>query len=188
MTDLFSSTEAKDGRFLDSHLVYDGIPTDTLSGAVHLANREVHILADGTVHPPLTVAGDGTLTLNNEYSLVVIGLPYVSEIRPYLMDITSDRIGTSLGRMQRVTALAIDLYNSLGMWIGTDHSEDGEFEEEQPFRIPGDLLGTAVPLYTGIYEMAFPEGFDRKSEYFIRQKQPLPLTVRGVTDDIEVFE
>jgi len=46
----------------------------------------------------------------------------------------------------------------------------------------------AVPLFTGIASYDFPLGFDRKALYFIRQKQPLPLTVLGVTDKIEVQE
>ena len=74
------------------------------------------------------------------------------------------------------------------MWIGREDQEDGEYEEEVPFRVPGDLMGVQVPLFTGWASLDFPEGFDRKSEYFIRQKQPLPLTVRSVVDEIEVHE
>ena len=72
------------------------------------------------------------------------------------------------------------------MYIGRYDQEDGEHEEEVPFRVPGDLMGNAVPLFSGWYHLAFPEGYDREVEYFIRQKQPLPLTVRGVVDEVEV--
>jgi len=187
LADQFLGSTAIDGRFLDSYLIYDGAATDTLSGAIHLAGKTVDILADGTVHPAVTVELDGTLDLNNSYAHVVIGLPYETEIRPFLMDVTSDRIGTSLGRDQRITSLAIDLYNSLGMWIGRVDPLGLVIEEEQPFRVPSDLMGQAIPLYTGIYTMDYPEGYDRTSDYYIKQKQPLPLTVRGVTDLIEVF-
>lgn len=176
---------ATKGRFLDSFLAYEGAATDTISGLDHLANVEVGVLADGTVHPPVTVAADGSVQLNNDYSEVVIGLPYESEVRPHLVE-ADTRDGTSRGRTKRITNIAVDLYQSLGMWVGRYDDEDGEHEEEQPFRVPGDLLGKAVPLANSWYTLSFPEGFDQESEYFIRQKQPLPLTVRGVVDEMEV--
>ena len=187
MADWFKSEDAADGRFLDSHLVYDSTPTSTISGLDHLVGESVDILADGSVHPSRIVDGSGEITLNNNYSVVVIGLPYESEVRPHLID-ADVRDGTSRGRAQRITNVSIDLYRSLGMWIGRYDKEDGDYEEEIPFRVPGDSLGVAVPLYTGWYTIAFPEGFDKDDVYYIKQKQPLPLTVRGVVDEGEVYE
>lgn len=187
LEDWFKDTSAEYGRFLDSHVVYQGAPASSLAGATHLIGEEVHILADGTVHPPVTVGGTGIIQLNNSYSHVVVGLPYTTEIRPHLVDVPSQG-GSSLGQSQRITSVAIDFYRSLGAYIGVDNREDGELEEELPFRVPGDLTGQQVPLYTGWYVYDFPEGFDEKSEYFLRQKQPLPLTVRAVVDTVEVFD
>ena len=184
--DQFKSESAEWGRFLDSHLVYQGIAVDRISGLGHLEGKEVHILANGTVHPPLVVLG-GAIVLNTNYSHVVIGLQYISEIRPLLADLPLQD-GTAFGRVQRVTNVDIDFYRSLGIYLGRDDTTDGEHEEEHAFRIPGDLMGQQVPLFTGIKHIDFPEGFDRKAEYFIRQYQPLPLTVRGVVDTIEAFE
>jgi len=90
--------------------------------------------------------------------------------------------------MQRITSLVVDFYKTGGIWYGREDSEDGEKEEYAPFRVPSDLTNLAVPLYTGSYHIDFPEGFDRDSNYFIRQKQPLPLTLRAVVDNIEVHE
>lgn len=185
MEDWFKEEEAEWGRFLDSHLVYEGVAVTTISGLDHLAGEYVDVLADGTVHPPVFVNLSGEITLNNEYSHVVIGLPYETEVWPYNADINTDA-GTSFGRMQRITDVYIDIYNSLGMTIGRYDQEDGEYEEEVPFRVPGDLTGQQVPLYTGIVSLAFPEGFDREAAYFVKQTQPLPLTIRGVVDVVEV--
>lgn len=187
LADWFKEDDAEWSRFLDSHLVYQGAPTDTISGLTHLAETTVGILADGTVHPDVEVSAAGSIELNNEYSHVLIGYHFTSEIRPMLPNIASDK-GTSLGRMQRITKVFIDLYKSLGMEIGRYDQEDGETVEEIPFRVPGDLTGQAVPLFTGWKYLDFPEGFDRQSEYFIRQTQPLPLTVRSVVDEVEVQE
>ena len=186
MSDWFKGSTAQEGQFLDSWIEYSGVPAQVMTGLDHLEGKEVHILADGMVHPP-TVVVSGEVTLNGEYSEVLIGLPYITEIRPLLADIP-DTKGTSIGRMQRTCYIDVILYNSLGMYIGRDDSEDGETEEEIPFRVPGDLTGQAVPLYNGIKHLSFMEGFDRKAEYFIRQKQPLPLTVLGVVDSTEVLD
>lgn len=194
MSDWFIQDEAEDGRFLDSYVDYRPESYNpVLTGLDHLEDKSVDILANGMVFPNQTVTNGGVELpdLGIYYTNVVVGLPYTTTIRPHLMDVTSDRVGTSLGRSQRVSGLAIDIYKSLGMWMGRISSDDGEeeeYSEEQPFRRPSDLMDTAVPLWTGIYTMTFPEGYDEKTDYYIQQRQPLPLTVRGITDSVEVFE
>lgn len=183
----FTGTDATNAKFVDSYLTYSGAATQTVSGLTHLANMSVAVLADGSVHPPVTVSPTGVLTLNKAYSTITVGLPYTTEIMPQVPDV-SLKSGTGLGRMQRITNIDIDLYKSLGMEIGRI-TQEGEVEiEEKPFRVPKDLTGQQVPLFTGWYHMDFPEGFDRQSLYFIRQTQPLPLTVRSIVDTVEVYE
>ena len=184
LEDEFTGTEASEGRFLDSHVVKTPSGTE-VSGLSHLEGMAVDILADGTVHPERTVSG-GVITLDDTYTEVVVGLQYTSEVRPYLSDMPMQD-GSSHGRMQRITYVDIDFFKTLGGYIGKYDSEDGETEEELVFRRPVDEMGVQVPLFTGIYHYEFLEGFDRVAEYFIRQKQPLPMTVRGVVDVVEVF-
>jgi hypothetical protein len=185
LEDWFFSEDAVDGRFLDSHLVYDGTAASTISGLDHLEGLTIDVLADGTVHPPVTVTS-GEITLNKAYSTVVCGLPYTSEVRPHLVPVETREGGSSLGRISRTTNVAIDFYKTLGGYVGRVDSVDGEKEEELPFRVPWNLTGQAVPLFTGWYTYSFPEGFDTGVDYFIRQKQPLPMTVRSVVDEVEV--
>jgi hypothetical protein len=185
--DWFKEDSAEHGRFLDSYATYVGAATDTVTGLDHLAGETVGVLADGTVHPPVVVSGTGSLTLNKEYYNIVVGLPFVSEVQPMLPEV-EDREGTSLGRMQRITQVSIDFYKSLGCTIGRIDEEGNEITEDVPFRVPGDLLGNQVPLYTGWYDLDFPEGFGRDSNYFIRQTQPLPMTIRSVVDSVEVYK
>ena len=186
MEEWFKEEEAEWGRFLDSHLTYYGAPASTIYGLEHLEGDTVDVLADGTVHPECIVTS-GEITLNNDYSHVVVGLPYTTEIRPTLPDV-STRTGTSLSRVSRITDLSVDFYRTLGCYIGKYDQDSGETEEEIPFRKPGDLTGTAVPLFTGWMKMDFLEGFGVTTEYFVRQKQPLPLTIRAMVDAVEVFE
>lgn len=188
LSDWFNGTAAVEGKFLDSYVMGEFDPAESsLSGLDHLKGMTVSILADGTVHPDVVVATDGTVALNKAYNAVVVGLSYESELRPHLVDLeTSD--GSTRGRTQRITKIAIDFYRTLGAVIGRSDQEDGDYEEAIPFRVPGDLMGVQVPLFTGWYVYTFSEGFDRESEYFIKQTQPLPMIVRSVTDEVEVHE
>ena len=174
----------EEARFLDSFAEYIGPPANKLSGLDHLEGMEVDIIADGTVHPSQIVKS-GQVALNDEYSNVAVGLGYISEIWPYL-GVVPTNDGISVTREQRVLALNIDFYRSLGVYIGRYDSEDGEYAEERAFRVPSDLTGESVPLYTGVKHYDFPLGYDREIMYFIRQLQPLPLTIRGVVDVVEV--
>ena len=186
MADYYKEDDPEWGRFLDSYLVYIGTATDTIS-LPHLVGKEVQILADGSVHPPQTVPSSGIVTLNDSYSHIVAGLAYESEVRPLLSDFDT-REGSTIGRTQRITKVTIGFFKTVGGFIGTESDEDGEREEEIPFRMPNDLTGQPVPLFTGFYDYDFFEGFDNKSDYFIRQRQPLPMTILSVVDKVEVYE
>jgi len=170
----------------DWWVVFDGLD--------HLNNMRVSILIDGAVYPEQVVS-NGNIKVqlppgvySSEEIKAVVGLNFISEVRPYVPDFKTNE-GTTLGRMQRITKLDIDFYRTLGAFIGKIDTETNEIiEEELPFRKPTDTTGIGVPLYTGIYHWDFVEGFSRKSDYFIKQKQPLPMIIRGITDTSEVYE
>ena len=117
----------------------------------------------------------------------MVGLGYSTIITPALPDIALNN-GTSLGRVQRITNLDIDLYQTLGFVLRKVDAEGEEFVEKKPFRLPKHTTGLQVPLFSGWYRVDFPEGFDRNSYYSIQQNQPLPLTIRAIVDTVEVYE
>ena len=178
--------KASAGRYVDSYAVYDGDPTDVISGLHHLNLRYVSVMADGMVLPDRLVA-NGRITLPAEYSHVVIGLPYVSEVWPNIKEM-SLQSGVTYGRVQRITSVVFDFYKTLGLYVGRYDSEDGEQVEEIAFRRPFQPTNEETPLYSGFYKWSFHEGFDRGASYFLRQTQPLPFTLRAVTLDLEVTE
>ena len=192
MDNEFISDKSEDSEFLDSFVVVGGTtgsPVNTTDFQVpHLAGRTVGILADGAPIASARVDVFGNLNVRETVSEALIGLIYDSEVWPHLSEAGADS-GTIVGRMQRITNVDIDLYKSLGFIIGRyDAEADEEIEEEVPSRLESDLTDTPLPLFTGIAHINFLEGQDREPIYFIRQNQPLPLTVRSVVDTIEVNE
>ena len=72
LADWFKSDDAQDSQFLDSFRAYDGPPVSSLSGLNHLVPMPVAVLADGTVHPPVVVSPLGEISLNSDYSRIVV--------------------------------------------------------------------------------------------------------------------
>jgi hypothetical protein len=180
----FKGPDTKDGRFLDSFMYYEGTPTATIAGLEHLEGEEVYILTNGYVHPPKVVV-DGEITLNKPATNVLVGLYYYSEVRP-LLDPVPTKEGSSALSRYKILSMQLELYRSLGFEIGIVNEQGEEEVEEKPFRKPYHSTGQAVPLFTGVYEVDGFEGMVRNIEYFIRQRQPLPLTVISVVDNVEV--
>jgi len=182
----FIADTAEWGRFLDSYVVHQGPAVTLVSGLAHLEGEEVSILADGFVLPPKTVAS-GAVNLGGSYSHVVAGLPYESRLSPYSPEIQR-KDGTSLGRTQRIIGLEVDFYKSLGGdYVQYDDYSDAR-EEEIIFRQPWDVVTEQVPLYTGMKRIDTMLGYDPVVRYSLVQRQPLPMTVRAIIDNIEVTE
>ena len=182
----FTSDDVLDSHFLDSFSVYNGDAASVISGLEHLEGMTVDVLGDGMVMSGYTVE-NGQITLPIAVERAVVGLPYTSEVLPILPDFSLSNQGTTLASPRRTDHLQIMLYRSLGCTIGRYDSERGEVgEEEIPFRTPADEVGEAVPLFQGVKSVSLVNGSDRTSDVFIRQTKPLPLTVVGIIDELQV--
>ena len=176
------------GFFVDNYVQFIDSSGYTSVSAPNLAGATVSIMVDGAVHPDKVVPASGIVQLDYPGKDVVIGLPYETVIEPLLQDLQNSKDGTSLGRVKRINKIVLSLYRSGGIFIGRRDDEDGLILEEHPFRRPSHLTGQAVPLFSGLYRINFMEGFDMDDTILIVQKQPLPLTVKSITDFVEVFE
>jgi hypothetical protein len=178
----FNADDTTDAYFLDSFLEYDGVSTSTISGLGHLEGETVGILGDGAVQANKIVSS-GAITLDRAVTKAVVGLNYTSTLEIYPLDLELND-GTTLGRNVRTTKIDVMLDKSLGMKLG----DAADNLEEVPFRDPGDLTGVAVPLFSGIKEHPFVEGYAEESSIFVVQEQPLPLTVLAIIDKLEVYK
>jgi hypothetical protein len=180
----FKSDDAVDSYFLDSHLIYDGTAVDTISGLDHLEGMTVSVLADGGVLADKVVAS-GAISLEVSASKVIVGLAYESIVEPVLPDMQLVD-GSTYGRVVRITKADILLYRSLLFEYGKFSDGEWKFEEE-PFRYPVDITGVQVPLFTGVKEVDFFEGYGQYPRLAVRQRKPLPMTVIAIVDHMEVY-
>jgi len=169
-----SSTVQADAIFVDSALQYSGAAVSSLSGLDHLEGESVSVLLDGAAHPDVTVT-NGAITLQESGEKISVGLGYVSDFETLRIE-AGAADGTAQGKTKRIHRVIFRLNRSLGMKVGPNSSE----LETQSFREGSDLMDTAVPLFTGDFEVDWDGDYETEGHIFVRQDQPLPLTIVAI--------
>lgn len=168
-----------DAFFVDCGLTYDGTPATTISGLSHLEGKTVNILADGAVHPQRTVTS-GSITLDVPASVVQVGLPITSDIKtlPLAMQVDAS---FGQGRYKNVNKAWLRVFRSSGIFIGpnSDSLVEAKQRTTEPYGSPPDLKSEEIQI------MLSPSWGDSGS-VFIRQSDPLPLTIASLTLEVAI--
>ena len=165
-------------NFLDSQLSYNGSATTTISNLDHLEGQVVSVLADGSTHPDRTVT-NGSITLARSSTKVKVGLPYTSILQTMRIDAGSQN-GTSQAKTKRIYNITVRLYESLGVEVGPDLNN----MESIPFRSSAQLMNEPIPVFTGDKEVEFRGNYETDGYIYVRQTQPLPLTVLSLYPEL----
>ena len=174
----FTETDNTTFNFLDSQLSYSGSATTTITGLDHLEGQTVSVLANGSTHPDRTVS-NGSITLARSSTKVKVGLPYTSILQTMRIDAGSQN-GTSQAKTKRIYNITVRLYESIGVEVGPDLNN----MEAIPFRSSAQLMDTAIPVYTGDKEVEFRGNYETDGYIYVRQTQPLPLTVLSLYPEL----
>lgn len=168
-----------DAFFVDCGATYDGAPADEISGLSWLEGKTVSILADGAVHPQRVVTG-GVVSLDVEASKVQIGLPIEADMQtlPFAAQIDN---GFGQGRLKNVNKAWLRVFQSSGIFVGPSAEKLTEAKQRtaEPYGSPPALKSAEVPILIN------PSWGD-SGQVFIRQSDPLPLTVVSLTLEVEV--
>ena len=174
----FTETDNTTFNFLDSQLAYSGSATTTITGLDHLEGQTVSVLANGSTHPDRTVSG-GSITLARSSTKVKVGLSYTSILQTMRIDAGAQN-GTSQAKTKRIYNITVRLYESIGVEVGPDLNN----MEAIPFRSSAQLMDTAIPVYTGDKEVEFRGNYETDGHIYVRQTQPLPLTVLSLYPEL----
>jgi hypothetical protein len=172
MTKIWENGDSQETAvYVDCALVYDDVPTTTISGLDQLEGETVTILADGAAHPDKTVSG-GSITLDREASAVVVGYGYNSDGQTLRND-AGAADGTAQGKYQRTHRVTFRLQDSLGLTAGPS------FDQLSPHivRTGGDELGAAVSLFSGDDSDTWEGDYSLENTICWRWSQPFPGTV-----------
>lgn len=177
---------ASDSFFVDCGLTYQGSPANNFSNLDHLEGQVVAVLGDGVPifdgdpssasAAAFTVTG-GEITLTTDVSVAHIGLP-IRYADLELLDL--DTQGSSIrDKRKRVAGVTLLVENSgRTFWIGPSASDLRQYDRQvwEP-----NTFGVTQAL-----ELSPISQFSDTGRVFIRQKDPLPLTVLGVIPNVEL--
>ena len=155
------------------------IAEKTLSGLSHLVGKTVNILADGAVHPTKVVDSNGSITLNRASSVTHVGLPYVCDLQTLPLALQTEAFGQ--GRVKNLNHAWLRVFESSGIFVGPTSEKLVEAKQRttEPYGSPPSLKTEDIKI------MLTPSWQDY-GQIFIRQTDPLPLTVVGVTLEVSV--
>ncbi|MCG9065206.1 hypothetical protein LH425_09160 [Laribacter hongkongensis] len=170
-------THQADAFFVDCGATYTGESADRISGLHHLEGKTVSILADGAVHPQRVVT-DGTITLDVEASKVQIGLPITADLQT--LPIAAQVDGAfGQGRFKNVNKVWLRVYRSSGIWAGPDVNRLTEAKQRK-----NESAGTPPALKSEEIPLNITPSWADSGQVYVRQVDPLPLTVVSMTAEI----
>jgi hypothetical protein len=167
-----------DAFFVDCGLAYDGPATSVLSGLDHLEGETVSILADGAVRPAQVVTG-GEVALDAPCTKAAVGLPITADIQLLPMAVEAQAFG--FGRVKNVNRVWLQVYQSLGIQAGPTLAKLREFAARttEPF-------GSPPTLQTKSCEIVLDPQWQDHGQVFVRQSDPLPLTITSMVLEAEI--
>lgn len=153
-----------DWFFVDNGLTGTFDPAQsTVSGLGHLDGETVSVIADGGLHPDRVVVG-GSITLDDNYSKVHVGLGYRSIARPMSLD-SSDGSNSTMGQRKKQNRLKIKLKDSVSIKAGQYLDKLETLRVNKTSDIFGEIIkpesGTVDLIIRGTHEEEF-------SPYFIQ--------------------
>ena len=172
-------TALPDAFFVDSGATYSGTATTTISGLDWLEGKTVSILADGAVHPQRVVAS-GEITLDNEASVVQVGLPITADAQTLPLAAQIDT-GYAQGRVKNVNKVWMRVVNSSGIFAGPSTEQLVQFKQRTT-----EPYGTAPTLRTDEIEIDVKPDWGNDAAIVIRQSDPLPITITSMTMEVSI--
>lgn len=165
--------------FVDCGATYNGPAASVISGLSHLEGKTVAILADGAVHPKRTVSG-GQVTLDQGASRVHVGLPIEADLQTLPLAFQIDN-GFGQGRAKNVNRAWLRVYRSSGLFVGPSVEELTEAKQRtnEPYGAPPALKNEEV-------EVRISPAWSDGGQVFVRQADPLPLTIASLTLEVAV--
>lgn len=167
-----------DGGYALTH----GTDTSVITGLMHLRGEQVTVLVDGDVYiDDFTVDETGTLDMGEvEGRQISVGLSYDSLIETLDLNFDIQGTGSTQGTYRSASEVRIGLKNSRGVEVGTDLAKMTEPKEWEV-----GMVGGPIPLRTETAVLSVDGDWVRSATTFVRQRNPLPMTVTAIIPDWE---
>ena len=174
--------DQEDAYYSDSIITYDSTATNTITGLGHLEGETVKVWADGAIHPDRTVVS-GSITLDDTYSVVQVGLGYFHEIETLKFE-GGVQAGTAVGKIKQIFAVTFVLLNSHTLTWGADANNLNTVD----FREVADPMDAGVPFFTGEHFEEFDDDWENDVRMTIKSDDPCPFTLLAHAPEIDTKE
>lgn len=184
------ATPVEEAFFLDSGLSYAGPPTDVVAGLSHLEGEEVAILADGGVQPRRVVV-DGRVSLPRAAARIHVGLPYEAVLESLPVTLADP---AAAGRRLRIHRVLLRVLEARGLRVGPGPAAGPEAAGEGAAGLglvevkqrAGEAYGTPTRPFTGQLAINVAPEWSDDTTLVVRQRDPLPVALLGMTALTEV--
>ena len=163
-----------------------GVSVTTISGLDHLEAKDVTVYADGGDDGDgLKTVASGAITLNYNYFVMAIGLPYNATLVT-LPPEGGSQLGSSMGKKKRYYQASLNVYDTLGLKMGKSLTELKALDQLKADRI----MGTAPTLFSGVVQPLLFLGLQEYEPVIaVRQEKPFGFEIRNIigfldTEDI----
>jgi len=163
---------------LDAAKLYVGAPITVVTGLGHLNGMLVNALADGVVYNSLTVSGGSVTIPGPAASKILVGLAFTCQLQTIPLDLGNPTVQAKLKKIPRMT---MQLKEASRLEVGRTFSNMVFMNEFSP-----PTLWPTNSLFTGTIPVTLDSLWDVPGQVCIRQAQPYPATVLGVTLEDEI--
>ena len=146
---------------------------NSVGGLSHLEGKTVSILADGAVMPSKVVVG-GSVSIDRAAVKIHVGLQYLSDLQTLPLAINIEAFGQ--GRVKNINQAWVRVFRSSGLFVGptVDKLTEAKMRTNEPYGSPPSLRSDEISVN-------ITPTWAQSGQIYIRQADPLPLTVVGVT-------
>jgi hypothetical protein len=177
-------TSSDGGRGGSLQCAYAGTVTTNMASLDHLEGQTVAILANGEVLDEQVVV-DGRVTLDGNYSIVKVGLPYYSDLETLNVEVPIGE-GTIQSRQVKIGNVTFRLHDTRGGYVGKDEDNIWEaFTQDKFNKSSGQNIGE-TELFTGDVRVPLGVGFSPGGRVFYRQSDPLPVTIGAIIPEVNI--
>ncbi|REK56678.1 MAG: hypothetical protein DWQ49_09920 [Bacteroidetes bacterium] len=161
----YNPDELLDSMETVTHVVAD----NNITGVTMLAGKTVNVLADGAVHPDVTLDASGNGTINYDANNIKLGFKFsaISQTLPYIQPTQG---GTNASWKKRPNKVGVRLYNSSIPLINGKRPPERSYDTD---------MDTPEPLITAdVY--AANLGYDEFGQVTVEQDLPIKLRFTAI--------
>jgi hypothetical protein len=171
---------------LDSHILYSGASTTTITGLTHLEGESVGVWGGGADLGTYTVSGGQITGVTTAVTSAVVGLPYTAQWKSAKLAYAAG-LGTALTQRKRLQHLSVVMRNT--HYQALKYGPDFDNLSDLPQMSQGKAIA-ANTVHTSFDEEPFEfEGtWNSDSRLCLQVTSPRPCTLLGVVVSIETHD